>query len=545
VWFALILAAYLCAAALYALRVPAWQSPDEPAHFNYIAHIAEGKGLPVLQMGDYDQVYRDRIVGARFDPALSIEPLRYEFYQPPLYYLSATPIYWVSSGLGQQGTLTALRFYNVFLGTISLLLLYRSVVLVFPHRVLISLGALGFAGLIPMHVAMTASVNNDGLAELLLVASTLILLSWLKQRLDPNRTLRRRGRMRLVWLGILLGLGLLTKIYAYLLLPLFVVVVGWVAWRHPAVPAQPRQARVSTAWRGRLRQTVICMCYTLLPALLLGVPLWLRNMGLYGLTDPLALNWHDRVVIGQPTTAGWIEQYGWLEYWERAFTFTFRSFWGVFGWMGVFWDERIYTALLFFSGLLFMGVLWATVRLITNSSTASPELGPLNQFQRSALWLFALMWLVVVAAYVAYNMKFVQHQGRYLFWGIVPIATFMAVGWRELLQPPQSLVTGILATFLTLAFTAINLVDVEISPWTLLTAGAMAAFLLVQPLLFFDIYARRIERLPQPIQDICAALRAARVGFIARTCSWALPFVSLFILNIASVYQYILPQLSL
>ncbi len=31
---------------------------------------------------------------------------------------------------------------------------------------------------------------------------------------------------------------------------------------------------------------------------------------------------------------------------KRAFSFTFKSFWGVFGWMGVFLDERIYTALL-------------------------------------------------------------------------------------------------------------------------------------------------------------------------------------------------------
>ena len=40
-WLAAILVAYLVSAVLYAWNTPAWQAPDEPAHYNYIAHIAE------------------------------------------------------------------------------------------------------------------------------------------------------------------------------------------------------------------------------------------------------------------------------------------------------------------------------------------------------------------------------------------------------------------------------------------------------------------------------------------------------------------------
>ncbi|MDI6834774.1 MAG: MarR family winged helix-turn-helix transcriptional regulator, partial [Rhizobiaceae bacterium] len=31
---------YLALASLYAIRTPAWQAPDEPAHYNYIRQIA-------------------------------------------------------------------------------------------------------------------------------------------------------------------------------------------------------------------------------------------------------------------------------------------------------------------------------------------------------------------------------------------------------------------------------------------------------------------------------------------------------------------------
>ncbi|MCB0131202.1 MAG: hypothetical protein KDD78_10145, partial [Caldilineaceae bacterium] len=34
-WLVLILAAYVLLGALYAINTPAWQAPDEPAHYNY------------------------------------------------------------------------------------------------------------------------------------------------------------------------------------------------------------------------------------------------------------------------------------------------------------------------------------------------------------------------------------------------------------------------------------------------------------------------------------------------------------------------------
>jgi len=535
-WMIGMLTAYLVAATLFATQTPPWQAPDEPAHYNYIAHIARGDGLPVLRLGDYDQDYRDQIVGARFAPELSIEPLRYESYQPPLYYLSAAPLYWLVHRMAPAHTLTALRLYGVLLGALSLLLLVRCLHVAFPRRALIRLGALGFAGLLPMHVAMIAAVNNDGLAELLLLASMLALFVWQRRRLDvPGADARDRlpawERRRLLVLGCLLGLGLLTKIYAYIALPLFLLAVAWSTWRTPGLDGRGLR---------RVRPTLVRIGWVLIPALLLGLPLWLRNARLYGWTDLLALRWHDRVVTGQPTPAEWIAQHGWMAYWERAVQFTFRSFWGVFGWMGVFLDQRIYTALLILSGVLFMGLLWAAVRLITHSSGLST--GGLEPFQRWALGFLALLLLAVFGAYVLYNFEFVQHQGRYLFWGLLAISTFMAIGWRELMQPPQALATGLMMGVLALALGVIRLLGIEVGSWTLLSLGAATAVLLLQPLLLLDAHPATMEWLARRLSRF--RLWTAMTPPL-RTLCWAAPFLFLFALNLVSLFGYVVPQLRL
>ncbi|MCB0082648.1 MAG: hypothetical protein KDE47_17020, partial [Caldilineaceae bacterium] len=110
-WLTVIVAVYLIVATLFAIYTPPWQNPDEPAHYNYIAHIAAGHGLPVLQMGDYDQALRDELTTLHFPPERSIAALRYENYQPPLYYVTAAPVFWLAQQLGSAQPLIWLRLY--------------------------------------------------------------------------------------------------------------------------------------------------------------------------------------------------------------------------------------------------------------------------------------------------------------------------------------------------------------------------------------------------------------------------------------------------
>ena len=276
-----ILIVYGALGTLFAIKTPHWQNPDEPAHYNYIAHIATARQLPVLRMGDYDEEYLARLKAEKFPPDLSIEAVRYESHQPPLYYLLAVPVYWLG-----RGELLALRLFGVVLGGGVVLLTFlcaREVVPGLPH---IALGAAAFAAFLPMHAALMASVNNDALAELLIAGMVLALLRW--QRLNAESGVDR-GAGHLLAAGILIGLGFLTKATAYTLLPVALIVVI-----------------VQSVWPGSAGRTpagrlAVRLALVIGPALLLGLPWWIRNSLLYGNLDFLGLSWHDAVVTGQPT----------------------------------------------------------------------------------------------------------------------------------------------------------------------------------------------------------------------------------------------------
>ena len=95
---------------------PAWQNPDEPAHYNYIAHIAEQGALPVLQSGDYDQACSTCCCTPNLRPRLPQRICATNPISRRSIYLTATPIFWLT-----DGSLLALRLYNVLLGAGSLL----------------------------------------------------------------------------------------------------------------------------------------------------------------------------------------------------------------------------------------------------------------------------------------------------------------------------------------------------------------------------------------------------------------------------------------
>src|ERR671931_307363 len=59
--------AFALVAGAYSVVVPPWEAPDEPAHFDYVAHLLSDRELP-------------RMVGGT-GPT--------EAHQPPLYYLLA------------------------------------------------------------------------------------------------------------------------------------------------------------------------------------------------------------------------------------------------------------------------------------------------------------------------------------------------------------------------------------------------------------------------------------------------------------------------
>jgi glucan phosphoethanolaminetransferase (alkaline phosphatase superfamily) len=114
---------------------------------------------------------------------------------------------------------------------------------------------------------------------------------------------------------------------------------------------------------------------------------------------------------------------GWIRLLGQLCRTTFHSFWGQFGWMAVPLPERFYQALTVFALGVPGGFLWWLI------DRRRPRL---NSTQRAGIVLLAVSSLFTVLAFLWYNLTFVQHQGRYLFPALIPIATAVALGLFKL-----------------------------------------------------------------------------------------------------------------
>ena len=75
-------------------------------------------------------------------------------------------------------------------------------------------------------------------------------------------------------------------------------------------------------------------------------------MLVYGPLDPLAMVRHDQIVVGQQRWSTYD-----LEAFDFFFRILFRSFWGMFGWMGVVLDDGFYILYLVLTVLGVAGVI--------------------------------------------------------------------------------------------------------------------------------------------------------------------------------------------
>jgi 4-amino-4-deoxy-L-arabinose transferase-like glycosyltransferase len=446
---AAILACYLVLGALYAWETPRWQTPDEPAHFNYIQYVAQENHLPVLEPGDYPHQYLEEIKAARFPPDMPIAPLRYESHQPPLYYVLAAILYRATAGLSFDLRLLALRLFSVLLGAAALWVTYRVLHESFPEPGFVSVAATALVATVPMHLAMTAAINNDALAELLLALLLWQAVRAIQKGLTRGRTLA---------MGVLLGLALLTKTTIYL------VAGGTVLLT--ALLSQP------SAGRSALRAKAGALAVVLALALLLALPFFVRNARIYGGLDILGWQRHDSIVAGQLRTVDLIAQTGFASFARRLVLTTFRSFWAQFGWMGVLVDERIYLALALLTALLTAGLAIFLVRLWRRRQSTA-----LTAVQGRILLLFGAAIVLTVLTYLGYNIEFVQHQGRYLFPALIPLALASALGLQELLRPrvARALAAGLLLLSLVLLIHGIVVGAVLV--WGLLLLLAATVFL--------------------------------------------------------------------
>lgn len=411
---ALVMLVYLVIGALFAVYTPDWQAPDEPAHYNYIAQMAEDRRVPVIEPGDWDQDYLDALRSARFAPELldDLRRVEYEDHQPPLYYALAVPVY-----LATDGDLTALRLYSMTWGLLIIAGAYALARLMFPARPWLALATASFVAFQPQQMHILASVNNDALAWGIVAMGLAGAVAYVKA--EP-------GRQPSPWLlGLLVGVGLITKATTYFLAGLIPLAILLRWWAH------------SQSQNRDLRPLMRALAAFLIPALILGGVWWLRNIAVYGFPDFLGLAAHDAVVVGQPRTADLIERLGFGGYLREIVTVTFNSFWGQFGWMAVPLPRWTYTLIGVWLAISAAG--WLVDAWQRRREPAAPR----RPEQVHAWILLTVAVSLAVLAYLYYNTEFQQHQGRYMFTLLVPLGLALALGfdaWRRLIfaaAPPR------------------------------------------------------------------------------------------------------------
>jgi hypothetical protein len=402
-----IIAVYVALALAYAGATPRWQNPDEPAHYNYARQIADQARLPVLSAGDYDQDALERLKASKFAGNPDVSAIRYESYQPPLYYALGGLVIAVTPGVDFD--LHAMRLLSIVLGVLVLATVYAIGRAVAPGDALVALGATALVAFNPQHIAVTTAANNDVLGELLLALMTLLAI-------------RRAGgmsRRRFVAAGAaLLGLAFLTKVTAYT--GVVLLAVGEIAW-------WARYSRgerfAENAGDEGLRSSLAALVTIIGGALLISGWWFVRNALVYGGMDVLGTARHDLVVVGQPRTLWGLDAL------RHFVVTTFQSFWGVFGWMGAPIDVRLYWLLALVTGLALVGLAILAARRLRSMTAA----------QGWTAVILALQLALIAGVMVVYNLSYIQPQGRYLFPANAAIAVLLALGWREMVGRPYLL----------------------------------------------------------------------------------------------------------
>jgi len=403
----LVLVAYLAVGMQYIVAVPEWEAPDEPAHYNYIRQLSLGQ-LPVIEQGDYNQEYQSEVISADFADSYSVEPFEYEDHQPPLYYLLQTPLF-----LSTDGDLLVLRLFSLLIGLVTVAAAYLITEQILGDDSWSPMVAASFVAFVPQHTYMMAMLNNDSLAEALIGVFMLMAVAFFARR-DGAERISGRDSCWLV-MGVTLGLAFVTKVTSYYLIGVAVLLLLLLYWRD-------RQSLLKASIR------------VAVPSLAIGALWWIRNLVVYGRFDFLGLSAHDDVVIGQPRTIDWITEMGVGQtVWSFASS-TFRSFWGQFGWMEVPMQPWTYWLLLVVTAVAFIGLVLELRRATREQRWSEGKVG--------AAALLTMLLFLSVAGYFYYNITFVQHQGRYLFAGLIPLAVGMAAGLKYFQRPIEGLLPG-------------------------------------------------------------------------------------------------------
>ncbi len=414
---------FLLRGVIYASVIPPWQSPDEPLHFDVVRYLVEERRLPVFGTGfrlshalagnlhrtDFFFLKRNLSRFTSRPPEPIKKPARkhqhslnQQAQHPPLYYLIMIPIYLVFLKGGFILQMYFMRLAAVVMGAAALRLAFVTTREVFPGRTALEVGVPAFIAFHPMFTFIMAMVNNDSLTILLFFA----LITQLVRGLHTGFTLKRS-----VWVGITLGLGLMTKATFVPAVPLVMVAYALALIRQPE------------DWRRTLAGMGLAGGGTAV----LAAWWFIRNKSIYGTWLP-----HPRLVkfvtheFERLTFPGFIKNTPFLGY-------MFTRFWADFGWLNLQIARGYYRLLYVATAIALVGLAVIVARRVRAGRV------DWRGFKEhvGALYAFSIIAILSGVAYRAWSSMrrsgvMASTQGRYLFPVMVAVAGFMVLGWTGL-----------------------------------------------------------------------------------------------------------------
>lgn len=463
---AVILLIFVLLAVVYSLVTPPFEAGDESRHYAVIKYMADTGRL-------IDQT------------APEVQPLQrhwsHEGNQPPLYYaLAAALTFWVDTGSfddvfwynphttignplrpdnknitihppgqswpwrGHALAVHLIRFLSIAMATITVAACYAIALSLFRGHRWLAAGAMAITAFNPMFIFISASINND---NAVIIFVTLAL--WLMVQLTMSNEQYPKGASSIMahssfvirhspaLLGLLIGLGALSKLYAIGLLPLAAALFLWLALRNDRRP-QTTDRRPPKDKNCPLRTTQHTLTTALtrtatMAAVFLLVAGWfyLRNALLYN-GDLLALQMM-RDTAGQRQSAPSLATL-------RAEFEGFRiAYWALFGGVNILAAPWIYPILDWVSLAAALGVVAFAICHLP--FTISPH--PKSKIHLPTFTLLLSWYLVMMAGFIVWNLTQPAGQGRLLYPAIAAISALGMLGLSWWLPPRgQKIVAG-------------------------------------------------------------------------------------------------------
>ena len=178
-------------------KIPVHIGFDIKGHMAYVHYVAENWRVPLPTEG-------------------------WTMFQAPLYYLISAPIYGLLARfLSPEGLTRALRFIPLLCGMAQVEICYRAVRSIWPERRDLQVTGTILGGLMPMNLYISQYVGNEPLAGCVVAMTVLLALRMLH---DPAQA---RSMRAVVVLGFFLGLALLAKLTAALMILPLVLVISY------------------------------------------------------------------------------------------------------------------------------------------------------------------------------------------------------------------------------------------------------------------------------------------------------------------------------